>query len=233
MFCRESLPRHRANDVRHSERAFCPCRKPLPRSPAAASDGDPPCESQVLEGNAFALGGFSGEKRRASPIPRFSKDPADSCSSTAQIYHHPSVRPQLDLLQHGCETDSIRTEIMVDTQKQVVTVGVMGQAAPSWRRKPCHYLKRIACGAHPPRRDGSRPAALSEEMGITSRPLSVLGPPSESPCCKNRSSSKQRHWRCDRIRQLRGGLDDRGSLLDGHARRNRQWGKRRPRLARR
>ena len=85
------------------------------------------------------------------------------------------MRPQLDLLQHGCETDSIRTEIMVDTQKQVVTVGVTGASGAVLAQKTLSLLEadsRVARIHLVVTEAGQR--LFSEEMGITSGDLKQL-----------------------------------------------------------
>lgn len=85
------------------------------------------------------------------------------------------MRPQLDLPQHGCETDSIRTEIMLDTQKQVVTVGVTGASGAVLAQKTLSLLEadsRVARIHLVVTEAGQR--LFSEEMGITSGDLKQL-----------------------------------------------------------
>jgi 4-hydroxy-3-polyprenylbenzoate decarboxylase len=61
-----------------------------------------------------------------------------------KFYHHTGRPPLLDLAECGCETDSIRTEIMPDTQKQIVTVGVTGASGAVLAQKALELLEADA-----------------------------------------------------------------------------------------
>jgi 4-hydroxy-3-polyprenylbenzoate decarboxylase len=79
------------------------------------------------------------------------------------------------LPQYRRETDSIRTEIMVDTQKQVVTVGVTGASGAVLAQKTLSLLEadsRVARIHLVVTEAGQR--LFSEEMGITSGDLKQL-----------------------------------------------------------
>jgi 4-hydroxy-3-polyprenylbenzoate decarboxylase len=92
-----------------------------------------------------------------------------------KFYHRTGVRPQLDLPQTGCETDSIREENMPDTQKQVVTVGVTGASGAVLAQKTLSLLEhdaRVARIHLVVTEAGQR--LFSEELGITSGDLKQL-----------------------------------------------------------
>ena len=83
--------------------------------------------------------------------------------------------PQLDLPQIGCETNSIRTETMPDTQKQVVTVGVTGASGAVLAQKALDVLEKDARVARihlVVTEAGQR--LFSEELGIASGDLKQL-----------------------------------------------------------
>jgi 4-hydroxy-3-polyprenylbenzoate decarboxylase len=92
-----------------------------------------------------------------------------------KFYHRTGVRPQLDLPQIDCETDSIRTRNMPDTQKQVVTVGVTGASGAILAQKTLLLLEqdmRVARIHLVVTEAGQR--LFSEELGIFSGDLKQL-----------------------------------------------------------
>lgn len=81
----------------------------------------------------------------------------------------------LDLPQCDCETDSIRTESMTDTQKQVVTVGVTGASGAVLAQKTLSLLEADSRVAHihlVVTEAGQR--LFAEELGIASGDLKQL-----------------------------------------------------------
>jgi 4-hydroxy-3-polyprenylbenzoate decarboxylase len=75
----------------------------------------------------------------------------------------------------GCETDSIRTENMSDTQKQIVTVGVTGASGAILAQKTLEILEedaRVSRILLVVTEAGQR--LFSEELGITSGDLKQL-----------------------------------------------------------
>ena len=85
------------------------------------------------------------------------------------------MRPHLDLFQLGCETNSIRTQNMPDTQKHVVTVGVTGASGAVLAQKVLSLLEQDARVARihlVVTEAGQR--LFSEELGIPSGDLKQL-----------------------------------------------------------
>jgi flavin prenyltransferase len=81
----------------------------------------------------------------------------------------------LDLAECGCETNSIRTEIMPDTQKQIVTVGVTGASGAVLAQKALALLEADPRVAHihlVVTEAGQR--LFAEELGISSGDLKQL-----------------------------------------------------------
>lgn len=83
--------------------------------------------------------------------------------------------PQLDLPQIGCETNSIRTETMPDTQKQVVTIGVTGASGAVLAQKALDLLEKDArvVRIHLVVTEAGQ-RLFSEELGIASGDLKQL-----------------------------------------------------------
>lgn len=83
--------------------------------------------------------------------------------------------PQLDLPQIGCETNSIRTETMPDTQKQVVTIGVTGASGAVLAQKALNLLEKDArvVRIHLVVTEAGQ-RLFSEELGIASGDLKQL-----------------------------------------------------------
>src|SRR6266852_992448 len=91
--------------------------------------------------------------------------------------------PRLDLLGGGCETESILAEIMADTQKQIVTVGVTGASGAILAQKTLVLLEedaRVARVNLVVTEAGQR--LFAEELGLSAGdlkqlPIRILGRP--------------------------------------------------------